>query len=226
MKTKPIIRPGLRIDRIVVLEYAGTQWSGNPMWLVRCDCGIVKKRAASGLRANSKTKSCGCLRTTHGYSVKGKKHSPGYKCWRGMRQRCLSPANNTYARYGGRGIKICDRWLNFSNFVADMGEPAAGKTIERIDNDKGYSKENCRWASMKEQCQNRGSSVFVEYNGQRKTMAEWSEISGIKYATLRNRIIAQNKPLDVAFNMPLGSKAFSKTKKPLSAYRVGEYVGR
>ncbi len=113
-----------------------------------------------------------------------------YKVWDGMRQRCNNPNSPDYPRYGGRGITICERWsASFSNFVADMG-PRLSRAfqIERRDNDLGYSPENCRWATRKEQQRNRRNTRFIEFNGERLSVPEWSERTGIERHTLYLRI--------------------------------------
>ncbi len=93
--------------------------------------------------------------TKHGHSPKNGKPSPTYNSWRGMKKRSLNPNNPNYRYYGGRGIKVCKRWMDFENFLADLGERPEGKTLDRIDNNKGYEPGNCRWATPKQQIQNR-----------------------------------------------------------------------
>lgn len=120
----------------------------------------------------------------------GLSYCPEYRVWQGMRLRCTEPSNAAYPDYGGRGITICDRWLNSpENFMADMGQkPTAKHEIDRIDNDKGYEPGNCRWALRKENDRNRRSNRFVEFEGQTKTVAEWCELLGIRGDTLRWRL--------------------------------------
>lgn len=114
--------------------------------------------------------------------------SGSYKTWRAMKQRCDNPNNKDYHNYGGRGIGYEDRWYSFENFYLDMGARPKGYTLERIDNDKGYSKSNCKWASIKDQNKNKRCTTKINYNGKLLTLPELSEITGISKSTLRGRI--------------------------------------
>ncbi len=96
-----------------------------------------------------------------------------------MRQRCYNPKNPAYPKYGGRGIVLCERWQKYDNFIEDMGAKPNGLTIERIDNNKGYSPENCKWVTMKEQNNNKRNSVKVYFDGRLKTVSQWGEIFGL-----------------------------------------------
>jgi hypothetical protein len=105
-----------------------------------------------------------------------------------MLTRCTNPNNTHFHNYGGRGITVCDRWKTFENFYTDMGDKPEGMSIDRIDNDKGYSLENCRWATRTEQTRNRKLTRIIEFNGQKRCVAEWAELMGISYKILRNRL--------------------------------------
>ena len=121
---------------------------------------------------------------THGLTL-----TPAYKSWQQIKQRCLNKKNKRYKDYGGRGITICGRWLNsFENFHEDMGDKAEGLSIERIDNSKGYYKENCKWATPREQANNRQTSRIIKYNGLSLTVAQWSGKLNINERTLRGRL--------------------------------------
>lgn len=105
-----------------------------------------------------------------------------------MFSRCNDVKNKSYRIYGGRGIKVCRRWHDYENFFEDMGEPKAGFSIERIDNNKGYNPKNCKWATKLEQAQNRRTTKLIPYNGKNKSLSEWSRILGIPRGTLDGRI--------------------------------------
>lgn len=153
---------GHRFNRLIVVSKAPTISVRNKRWLCRCDCGTEKIVAQSELRSG-KTQSCGCLRrevtalnkTKHGNARRGL-HTKEYLIWRGMLSRCHNPSNPAYPDYGARGISVCERWRSsFSTFLADMGNCPAGLSIDRISNDGGYFRENCRWATAVQQAQNR-----------------------------------------------------------------------
>lgn len=130
----------------------------------------------------------------HGHSrrdEKGRIISPTYRTWRSIRIRCLNRNAEIYSRYGARGITICKRWLNsFEAFLADMGErPSPEHSIDRFpDKDGNYEPGNCRWATASEQQNNTSKNRIIEYQGQKRTMAEWSHLTGIAVSTLFNRL--------------------------------------
>lgn len=131
----------------------------------------------------------------HGESSRsGNESTPEYAAWKTMHQRCAGAHRN----YGGRGIKVCDRWSSYPLFLADMGrKPTAKHTIERIDNNGSYHPENCRWATRTEQAANTRRSVSLTFNGETHVLAEWSRKTGIPYETLRSRVKAGNSPSQV-----------------------------
>src|SRR6185436_15060270 len=161
--------------------------------LCKCECGERKQVERSNLR-NGHTKSCGCLsreatkerNATHGQSRTGKKTTL-FTTWSTMRQRCENPKHPNFDRYGGRGIRVCDRWQVFENFLDDMGNPENGQTIDRINNERGYEPGNCRWADRKSQTRNTRRNVTITMGGRTQCVAAWAEEIGIKYHTLLRR---------------------------------------
>jgi hypothetical protein len=115
--------------------------------------------------------------------------TPEYRAWSAMLKRCYSPSTQYFEHYGGRGITACDEWRSdFSRFLADMGERPPGTTLDRKDNDKGYCKENCRWATRQEQGRNRRTNALLVYRGETRCITEWAEVCGISVEMLRTRL--------------------------------------
>jgi len=180
-----------RFGRLLIVRRLPPSASGCVRVVVRCDCGI-SKTVALGKLCSGNTRSCGCLRrelqTIHGHGRSGAQ-SPEYLAWANMLKRCLRPNYAIFASYGGRGISVTKRWLSFPNFLADMGlRPSPKHSLDRRNNDKGYSKRNCRWATRTQQMRNTRSSVCVRYRGQVRSLPECAELSGIRVSTLRTRL--------------------------------------
>jgi len=192
---------GQRFERLTVISRAENDKAGQVRWNCECDCG--NKTTVRGYSLlNGYTKSCGCLnkeRSRSAQFVHGMKGTPTYKSWADMKSRCLNKNIPTYKHYGGRGIIICDRWMTFENFYEDMGDRPNDLTLERVDNNKGYSPENCRWATRKEQNRNRRNNVMIKYNGKEQCMKDWAEELGINRCTLGYRL--KKYPPQIAFNM-------------------------
>lgn len=176
---------GQKFNQLLVIGAAPAP--GQGAWLCRCDCGAYTVTRTARIKSGT-TKSCGCLRRTK-FRQHGLSQTPEYMVWAGMKARCLNPRHSAYKRYGGRGITVCDRWMSLENFYADMGpRPSAQHTLERIDNDKGYSPDNCRWASRSEQSNNRSSCHLVTAFGKTQTIAQWASECGVAEKLLRDRI--------------------------------------
>jgi hypothetical protein len=163
------------------------------MWLCRCSCGQEVEVAANRLTSARPTRSCGCLsadtlrqrRFKHGLSL-----TYFHRTWSQIVQRCCNPNNPAYPRYGGRGIKVCDRWRHsLEAFAADMGErPSPAHSVDRVDNDGPYSPSNCRWATRTDQARNRQSSHLIAAHGQTRTLQEWADLTGLNRSTIARRI--------------------------------------
>lgn len=146
----------------------------------------------------------------HGHVINNKKSSE-YGSWQAMINRCNNPKATNYERYLELNITICNEWLIFINFIKDMGlKPSKHHTIERINNTKGYYKENCKWATNKEQQRNRRDTCFVEYKGIKKSIPEWAELLGFSLPTLYGRIVDMKWDVEKAFSKPSKGKVPNK----------------
>lgn len=187
-KAKEMI--GKVFGRLTPILECGKNSSGQYRYLCVCDCGESKVITGS-LMLQGKVLSCGCLRREM-ISAKNTKHNGCgtvmYKTWTGMKTRCTNPNSKAYANYGGRGIAFDPAWADFAAFVSDMGERPDGCTLERIDNDKGYSKDNCKWATTAEQSRNTRQNVNLTFNGKTQCMTDWANELFIPYPTIQDRV--------------------------------------
>ena len=188
---------GERFGRLLVTESAVNPDRKKSYWVCKCDCGTVKTVRASELRSGV-TVSCGCYKLER-IRKHGLYGTPIYRKWASMRARCMYPSQVGYCNYGGRGIKVCDRWMTFSNFFEDMGDiPKDTPQLDRLDNEGDYDPGNVEWASAKQNANNKRDSVKLEYQGRTQTVAEWADEIGIKRATLYYRI-SSGWPVEKAF---------------------------
>ena len=195
---------GQKFHRLTVIERS----SGGERvkWHCVCECGnksiVVTSKLTSGL-----TKSCGCwkieatkkARTKHGEANK----TYEYRIWNAMKRRCDTPSCVGYPNYGGRGIRVCDRWVeSYQHFLDDMGR-ANGRSIERIDNDGPYSPENCKWVDWVTQANNKRNNHRFEFNGESLTLPQWSRKTGIKRSTLSMRVFKSKWTIEEALTTPV-----------------------
>jgi hypothetical protein len=181
---------GERFGRLLVIERNGYNKHHQLLWLCQCDCGNYKNTLGFVL-GRGECESCGCLKKESIAKVNykhGKSQDGIYRIWRSMIDRCHSPTNHAYDRYGNRGIRVCQRWHDFEKFYADMGDKPKGMSLERINNNKGYSPENVRWASSKDQANNTRSNVILELHGKKQTMQQWCDELGLKIGTVWARL--------------------------------------
>lgn len=180
---------------LTIVRDIGKDSYGSRLWECLCVCGVTVNKTSGGLANGVKSCSPACgvtasniARTKHG-QAKDSRRSKVYNAWVSMVQRCTNPNTTHYARYGGRGITVCQEWVDsFEAFYKDVGEPPTPQhTLDRIDNEKGYEPGNVRWATRKEQSNNISSNVWVEYEGKRMTWAQWAEYLGIGYNCLMTR---------------------------------------
>lgn len=194
------LETGERFGRLTVLAKGPKLASSNHgRYACICDCGRVSL-PRQGYLLNGKVRSCGCVTTrTH-----GKRHTPEYTVWAGMKDRCLRPNSQRWKHYGGRGITVCDRWKDsFENFLADMGpKPTPEHSIDRVDNNGNYEPSNCRWATHTEQSRNRRTNLLITYRGQTKSLGVWCALLGLERGTVKHRL-RTGWTLDEAFQTPV-----------------------
>ena len=189
---------GTRFGKLTVIREDGRSKNGCVIWLCRCDCGNEYRTTSTYLRRGYST-SCGCetkSKQIESHKTHGMSDSRLFKTWINMKNRCENPNTREYHNYGGRGIKVCDEWkhnfVSFYNWSIESGYIFDAKfgecTLDRIDVDGDYCPENCRWITNKEQQNNKRNNRFLLYRGSKKTMAEWSEITGISASTIKSRI--------------------------------------
>lgn len=211
---------GRKFGRLTVVSFNGRhQKRQGFQWNCSCECGGQKVVFGSDLTCGS-VSSCGCLLRetassvfrTHGLSL-----TVEHIIWKGMKQRCLNPKDVGYADYGGRGITICDRWLKFENFIADilasLGPRPDGMSIDRINTDGNYEPGNVRWATRIQQARNKRNNLVLTHNGETRCAAEWAKRTGIPVATLYKRIEMGWSAADTLSRIPdRNRRRFSKSR--------------
>lgn len=203
---------GQVFSRLTVMGRAKNNYSGRRRWLCKCECGVEKEFDEVAFRYNG-TKSCGCLRNEmrikHGHRFSSRSTAE-YSSWCNMHLRVKDSKNPGFKNYGGRGIKICQRWEKFENFLEDMGpRPTAKHSIDRVDNNKDYCPENCRWATRSEQNRNTRQNHYLSYGGETKCLADWCNSLGLSKSAVGQRL-RRGCSLEEALN-PLKKEARGKT---------------
>lgn len=163
----------------------------------------------SGL-TNTQSPLTGQWNKKHGYANPG---NPTYVCWWSMRQRCEYQKHKSFADYGGRGIRVCDEWKDFQNFLRDMGERPVGMTLDRIDHNGNYEPGNCRWATTKQQNNNRRSNRLLTAFGKTQTVTQWAEETGITRSAIEKRLDQMGWAVERAVSVPMRSDRRRKAKE-------------
>jgi hypothetical protein len=194
---------GQKFGRLTVIEYDHEK----ARWLCLCQCGIYKWILPPSLKRGT-TQSCGCLQKERAAETQfkhGKEGSKVYDAWCHIKSRCFNPNDKQYKDYGGRGIKVCKRWLIFENFYKDMGDPSENGrkvSLDRKDNNGDYEPLNCRWADQKMQVNNQRRSKFYTYEGETHVLPDWAKIKGVSYYQLRQRIYQRGWSFEEAITAP------------------------
>lgn len=213
------------IKRIEDKPY-GKQGRVKAMFLCQCDCGIIKEIDWDSLKRGA-TISCGCHKNkiagdrfkTHGLS-----NTPEYVSWKNMKSRCYNKNNISYKNYGGRGITVCDSWLtSFENFYKDMGEkPSPELSLERSNVNGNYECDNCYWATVFIQSNNKTNNVHIEFDGEGKTLREWASSTGISYNVLKRRRLRGWSIKDLLTKPVKSPKKYTYLNKTLTLHEWAE----
>lgn len=218
---------GMKFNRLTVCERVENKGEGvkaKAQWKCLCECGNTTIVGSSSLRRGN-TKSCGCLKIEANIAngkklnfIHGMDRTLTHNTWTSMLQRCNYPQHKSYDLYGGRGITVCDRWMDFRNFYADMGDRKPGFSLDRINNGKGYYPENCRWATSFEQQNNRRDNIWISAFGRNETIANWSREVGLAETTILQRIGSGMTP-EMALSTPpkKNGQRVSRFRVPLPA---------
>lgn len=187
MSRKRVDISGKRFSHLVAVECVGVNKQYQTMWLCKCDCGNTKIVPANKLKSGD-YKSCGCMQHKGSH---GQTNTRLYHIWRTMKARCVDANSNKYSAYGGRGITVCDEWLNdFKSFYdwAMSNGYRDSLSIDRIDNNGNYCQENCRWATPKEQANNTRKNRLLMFDGVSRKVSEWADITGLSKRLIYQRL--------------------------------------
>ena len=206
MKIKDLT--GLKFNRLTVIKRSTyTMREGHASWECECECGN-KTIVTSGNLRSSSTKSCGCIQKKNDYNGLVAANTGLYHLYRAMKNRCYNKKNDAYRYYGGRGITVCDRWEeSFADFYEDMGAgyEKGVTSLERKNNDMGYSKVNCKWATRTEQANNTSRNVVLECFGKKQNLKQWADEYGLTWFQLNYRI-KSGWSIERALTTPIATK--------------------
>lgn len=181
---------GKRFGKLTAMHPTASRKRKAIVWIFACDCGYLVEASGRKVREGSprSCKTCSVKLQSEKVRTHGMSSTREFRSWQACIQRCVNERYSNYHNYGGRGIKVCERWRNsFMDFLEDMGSRPAGKSLDRINNDGDYEPSNCCWSSAKQQNNNRRTSLLVEISGVTKTLSQWAELAGIKYETIQDR---------------------------------------
>lgn len=212
--SKLIDLTGQRFAKLTVIKRAENYKHGIVAWECLCDCGNTTVVRSGNLKSGA-VKSCGCLNKISYTATHKESKTPLYRKWKSMLYRCENKKHIAYKDYGARGITVCEEWHDFLSFKKWVEEtkPCGEFSIDRIDNDKGYSPDNCRWASQKEQANNRRSNVMIAYQNEVHNLMEWSKILGFDYKSVHNRMHKLGWSFEKAINTPIDIKKRNKVER-------------
>jgi len=207
-KNTTVKKPASRLSVIEVIREVGKR----TLAMCQCQCGTKKKLILSQVKRGD-VKSCGCLmressaasgraNRRHGQATPNKRGRT-YRSWESMKSRCLNPNSQSYKNYGGRGITVCLQWVeSFDRFLADMGERPPNTSLDRIDNDGNYEPANCRWGTPRTQSRNKNNGRVIIYQGRSMLLVELSELTGVKYGLLYDRIVRHGWSVEKSVSTP------------------------
>lgn len=211
---------GQKFGKLTVIKRVENSIHNTSVFLCLCDCGTEKKILSRSL-VSGKTVSCGCYGKSiiynkslvHGQS-KRKNKTKEYMAWMNMKNRCYDVKNNHYKSYGGRGIIVCDSWLeSFNNFFFDMGiKPSPKHSLDRIDVNGSYCKENCKWSTNEEQARNKRGNVWLEINGEKLIVQDWAKKFNVRPDTIKGHL-RKGKTFDYIYDLYTNKKRSKKWER-------------
>jgi len=209
---------GVVQGKLTIKSDAGKNKHGSRLWRCVCECGNEVVKSSNDLHQGlmSCSRACGISESNKRRSRHGMWETKIYRTWTSMKSRCTNPKSTHWARYGGRGITVCQEWADsFEKFYEHVGDPPTDKhTLDRIDNNRGYEPGNVRWATRKEQANNTSFNMWIEYDGKRMTWAQWANYLGIKYNTLMTRVRDKKDLSEILV------KGYKKVGRPLKNLNV------